>query len=359
MKKRAYFFHLLNDFSGSPNILSQVIDVLKEEGYKICVYTSRDKGFLSDKKDVKYCTYTYKWSPAKLITLWRLFYVQIKLFFKVLFLKGVKDQVIYINTLLPFGPALAGKLRGAKVIYHIHESYIQPAVFRRFLVGVARVSAEKVIMVSNYLFEEYPSLQYKTEVIYNALPAHFVSKIDYEAKDDYRVLMLASLKGYKGVVHYLKIAALLPEVTFELVLNTTEKEIETYFQNNHKPPNLQVYPSQSDVHPFYKRASLVLNLTIPEQCKESFGMTVLEAKAYGIPSIVPPAGGPMELVTDGVDGYHLHSKEVNKIASCIRLLSCDTQANKKMSNYAHKSFYEYDSLIFKEKILHLVASLVS
>lgn len=33
-----------------------------------------------------------------------------------------KDVVFYINTLLPVGPALAGRLMGKRVVYHYHEN---------------------------------------------------------------------------------------------------------------------------------------------------------------------------------------------------------------------------------------------
>ena len=44
-----------------------------------------------------------------------------KLFFKI----NSRDTV-YINTLLPFGAALAAKLRGCKVVYHVHEVSVKP-----------------------------------------------------------------------------------------------------------------------------------------------------------------------------------------------------------------------------------------
>lgn len=33
-----------------------------------------------------------------------------------------KDVTFYINTLLPVGPALAGRIMGKRVVYHYHEN---------------------------------------------------------------------------------------------------------------------------------------------------------------------------------------------------------------------------------------------
>lgn len=355
MEKRAWFFHLLNDFSGSPNVLAQVVQIVKDEGYQVKITTTQGKGFLSDIEGVQYSHYQYKWSPYKLVTLCKLFFVQWKLFWKVLLAKNVKGSVIYINTLLPFGPALAGRLKGARVVYHIHESYIKPKLFRNFLVGVAAISAQKVIMVSRYLYDEYPALQNKAVIVNNALPKTFIHQVVEKLEDEqpFTVLMLASLKRYKGVDEFVKVAQQLKEINFELVLNASLEEVKTYFKQ--LPTNLKVFPAQADVHSFYQRASLVMNLTIPELCKESFGMTILEAKAYGIPSIVPPAGGPKELVVNGKDGYLIHPQNLPMQSYVIEEIARNKHLLARLKDNAALSLDEFSYPKFKEKISSLVS----
>ena len=68
---------------------------------------------------------------------------------------------------------------------------------------------------------------------------------------------------------------------------------------------------------------MVLNLSKVDECVETFGLTILEAMAFGIPVIVPPIGGPAEIVTDGVEGYVISSYETNDIAKKIKELSMD------------------------------------
>src|SRR5690606_21533697 len=105
------------------------------------------------------------------------------------------------------------------------------------------------------------------------------------------ILMVCSLRVYKGVDIFMELARNLPKHSFTLVVSAESNEIERYFKGRDLPGNLLILPTQKDLHQFYSKANLVLNLTIPDQCIETFGLTVLEAISYGIPAIVPPVGG--------------------------------------------------------------------
>ena len=45
--KKVICFHLYNDYSGSPRVLSLVIRALVEKGYQVELYTSNTDGFLT------------------------------------------------------------------------------------------------------------------------------------------------------------------------------------------------------------------------------------------------------------------------------------------------------------------------
>ena len=54
---------------------------------------------------------------------------------------------------MPFGGALAGRLIGKKVIYHVHETSLKPQILKKFLRSVISLTAHEVIFVSKYLKE--------------------------------------------------------------------------------------------------------------------------------------------------------------------------------------------------------------
>ena len=122
--KKIVCIHLYNDFSGSPLVLSTAIKGLIKKGNKVTVLTSDSEGFLSNLPAEK-VTIPYQFQANKFLRLLALFYNQWLVFCYVLKFRK-EDVVIYINTLLPFGGALAGRLIGKKVIYHVHETSIRP-----------------------------------------------------------------------------------------------------------------------------------------------------------------------------------------------------------------------------------------
>jgi len=339
--KKVVAVHLLNDFSGSPLILSTVVRSMREKGFAVDLLTSKDTiGFLSD-LDVNYRLINYKWYSNRWIRLVAFLVFQVRLFFRLLQYRN-EEVLIYVNTLLPFGAALAGRMMGKQVVYHCHETSLKPLILKRFLKWVAAVSANKVIYVSQFLAEAEEIAKVKSTVIPNALSNQFLEaatqyqQADQQKEAAFTVLMLCSLKDYKGVREFVKITERLPEIRFELVLNSDRGSIANYFEGSYLPNNLVVYPTQQNVHPFYSRASVVLNLSRPDEWVETFGMTLLEAMHYGIPCIGPPVGGPSELIREGQNGYQISAYEWEAVVTKIELLFTDQDLYDTMSQAAKR-----------------------
>ncbi len=271
--------HLLNDFSGSPFVFRQAIQALLDQGLVVHLLTATPSGtgFLSDLK-VKRHPVFYKWQKSKILTFCFFLYSQFLILLKTLAIARPGD-IIYINTMLPFGAAVAGKLKSNKVIYHIHEVSVRPALLKKFLLWIMRNTADQCIYVSKYV-SEHTTANVPRTVIYNALPRKFIELAKRKivpAKKKFSVLMLCSLKKYKGVMQYLHCARRLPDYDFVLVLNADEQQIGQFFKDENLPSNLRIHAAQSDVHPFYLNASVVVNLSQPPDWIETFGMTALEA----------------------------------------------------------------------------------
>jgi glycosyltransferase involved in cell wall biosynthesis len=56
---------------------------------------------------------------------------------------------------------------------------------------------------------------------------------------------------------------------------------------------------------------------------EPFGQVVVEAMAAGLPVVAAAAGGPAEVVTDGVDGILVPPGDVDRLAAALRRLAGD------------------------------------
>ena len=70
---------------------------------------------------------------------------------------------------------------------------------------------------------------------------------------------------------------------------------------------------------------------------DTFGNVIIEAQAAGLPVIVSDAGGPQELVEDGVNGFITKARDVESFAAAIRTLACDAQLRARMGERARQS----------------------
>jgi len=371
--KQIVFVHLLNDYSGSPLVLSQVIPSLPDREYKKWLYISSSslEGFLSGLDAVRTVHFRYRWKANGWLRLLSYAFSQVLLFFQLLrFCR--KDVLIYINTLLPFGAALAGRLMGKKIIYHLHETSMKPPPLKAFLRFVANHTAESVIYVSHYLAAAEKMSRPQQVVIHNCLPPAFTDKAALHpvqrvftryaapspAHKPHRVLMLCSMKEYKGINEFVTLARMLPMLAFELVLNTTKDEMQNWLARQKTPANCTVFSAQSNTHPFYQRATIVINLSHPDKWIETFGMTILEAMTYGLPVIVPPVGGVRELVGEGINGFMADYRNLETIADHIRQLTNDPCLYQSLSEQALLRSKLFSPQHFKSSIRTLIAGLL-
>ena len=171
--------------------------------------------------------------------------------------------------------------------------------------------------------------------------------------------MLASLRDYKGVPEFLALAERLAsraDIRFDLVVNDDEAAIRRYFASTILPSNLTVHPRTDDPAAHYARASLVLNLSRPDQCVETFGLTLLEAMAFGVPVIAPPVGGPVELVDDGREGFLIDSRNSDALAERVLHLADDEVMCMQLSTAARKRAASFSPAAFADGLRAVINS---
>ena len=360
--KNIVCFHLFNDYSGSPQVLRTVIEGLLEKGDNIDLVTSRGGVLdeLAGKERMRMRQYEYRFVRNKFIRCMRYAWVQLQVFFIALSYIFKKDTIIYINTILPVGAAIGGRLACKKVVYHYHENAKAKSTAYRILAKIMQMIASEIICVSQYQ-RSFLRRRKGVHIVPNALQESFTARLTPDGErafENRRVLMLGSLKEYKGTREFIALAGRQPQYMFELVINDSQENIDRYLREKKIIPteNLAIYPRQEDVTPFYNRASLVLNLTNRRYAIETFGLTALEAMTAGLPTIVPTVGGIAEMIANGENGYRIDVQDIEKIEQCIENTLADKQLYMRLANCALQRSKSYSAEAMTAAIEKIIAS---
>lgn len=354
--KHIICFHLLNDFSGSPKVLHTILYNLDAKKYEIELITSEGNGILNELKNsnIVIRKYNYSFSTNTLIAIFRYCIVQLKIFFIAFRYISKKNTIFYINTILPVGAALAGRIMGKEVVYHYHENAKDKGFLYRILAKIMLILASKIICVSQYQ-RSFLNRKKNVYIIPNAIPNKLKDELQPNTEKAFNakcILMLSSLKKYKGVTDFIKLAQQLPQYKFYLVLNENQSNITKYFHNIELNgiTNLTIFPRQENVSSFYNQSSIVLNLTNKKMAVETFGLTALEAMSAGLPVIVPTIGGIAEIVKNGINGYKIDVEDFDLIKKRIIAILENPNLYRQLSQNALSTAVEYSEQKMINKI---------
>ncbi|MBB5723917.1 glycosyltransferase involved in cell wall biosynthesis [Loktanella ponticola] len=323
-------------------VLRQTIRAVRGAGHDamLCV-GSQGRGCLED-AGVPIRRYWYRRSRFRILTLFTFVASQLMLYRLLSRSKLPKDAVIYVNTLLPFGAALWGRMHGHRVITHVHEVSISPSPLRKFLVGMQQRCADRLIYVSRDNRDRLPIADVPQAVVPNPVAPEIATlgaNTPYMSRrsGQFEVLMLASPRDFKGVPEFVALARSFeahPDIMFTLVLNGDATEVARYVPAVKRPSNLGLHPRTEAPEHFYATADILLNLSRPDEWVETFGLTLVEAMAFGVPVIGPPVGGPVEIITHGKEGYLCDGRDASRLHALVAGLAQDPTLARSMSEAA-------------------------
>jgi glycosyltransferase involved in cell wall biosynthesis len=346
--------HLHNDRSGSTMVFRQSLEALSDKSVQIHLITNRTKdtqGFLTDIPGVQYHYINYSERGTKWRTLFSFLLAQLLIFTKIMRLYEPEDKV-YINTLESFGAAMASRLKQAPLIYHIHDTSVQPPMLRRFMVKVAQRYATHVVFASRFVQSQFAFPMSEKHVVHSCLPESFLHDAIINANRGVRktALMVADLDKENGIPELLELAAVMPGMKFELVLNASNAQISRFMDPFFVPDNVTVFGTQLNMHPFYQRAVVVLNLSQSHSEQETFDISILQAMSYGRPVIVPLAGGANELVAHGWNGYRISGHYIEQVRKHVEQLLTNKPLYADMSCAAQLVASQFKPQLFRQQV---------
>lgn len=106
---------------------------------------------------------------------------------------------------------------------------------------------------------------------------------------------------------------------------------------------VRLLPAVSDIAQHYARASIYC---LPSR-RESFGLVLLEAKAYALPVVAFAAdAGPRALLHDGVDSFVVDDGDIPALADALRRLIGDAALRRQfgLAGYVHAQDFRADAI---------------
>jgi glycosyltransferase involved in cell wall biosynthesis len=107
-----------------------------------------------------------------------------------------------------------------------------------------------------------------------------------------------------------------------------------------------------DISHYLKKSDIYIHGSL----YESFGLTILEAMAAGLPVVTIDGEGNRDLIVEGENGYILKNDDIENFTK--KILSIYSNPNKyyKMSSYAKKFAKQYDIKYYTDKLLNIYNS---
>lgn len=248
-------------------------------------------------------------------------------------LRRLDPDLLHVNSLKSgLLGSIAGRSVGVPVIWHVHDrispDYLpKPAV--ALIRAALRILPNAVIANSEATRSTLVGVPNVTVIgnAFSAVDEAPTSPVVKAADAPLRVVMVGRLAPWKGQKVFLKAfaQAFSGSTTEAVIAGTALFGEESYVEELHKltadlglTDQVTLVGHVDDVPSLLLSADIVVHAsTIPEP----FGQVVVEAMALGRSVIAANAGGPAEIITDGVDGMLVPPADVDALAKQLLHLS--------------------------------------
>ena len=236
-------------------------------------------------------------------------------------------DVIHTNSLKAFVyGAIAGRLAGIPVIAHLRDDlgHLRAGVAGAVVRSLLRRLPTAVVGCSSYVLTAAGVRPPRSHVVYSGIPQHDVVGRASPRPDPPVVGMVARIAPWKGQHLFLeaaeRVAARRSDVRFRLIgapMFGEEGYLEELRRRCREGPlagRLEFTGLVPDPRPEYDRLTVAVAASVTP---EPFGNVIIEAMARGVPVVAPAEGGPVEILTDGVDGVLVPPRDPGAMAVAI------------------------------------------
>jgi glycosyltransferase involved in cell wall biosynthesis len=266
-------------------------------------------------------------------------------------LQAWSPDVVHTNTLKAalYG-GLAARLARIPCVWHIRDSittdYLPPPAVRLVRVA-ARLLPNEIVANSNSTLSSLRLPVGRGTVLASPVLPVAATKTS-DAFRPLRVGMLGRLSPWKGQDVFLRAFATAfkdqPDVEAVIVGDALFGEQAFVLQTHQLAQDLGI-AHRTDFRGFRNDVGIELNrldiLVHASISPEPFGQVIVQGMAAGLPVVASAAGGPTEIVTNGVDGLLYPPGDVAELAGLLTRLAGDSALRHQLGQAGHERSQEY------------------
>lgn len=275
--------------------------------------------------------------------------------------RNLQPDVVHANTLIIPAPALAGRLAGKPVVWHIHEIMTRPKALVWLLTHLVGLLASKVACNSeatlDVLASYNPRLRKKATVVPNGVTDFPVIDPDQVRAqlgippNRFVFLFVGRLNAWKGQEVFVEAAAAIarrhPSAYFLAAGDAPDgqphfrESFEALIEKHEMEQSFRYLGFRSDTHALYSAADASV---VPSLLPEPFGLVAAEAMAASLPVIVAGHGGLKEIVVDGETGVHIEPGSVPSLIAAMETMLASSDETLAMGEAGKQRQREYFSV---------------
>ena len=245
---------------------------------------------------------------------------------------GISIQLYYIFLKLIFP-----SIKGVRFLHSVFEKkyYYNSNILVNFIKKYTIIKSfnisDKIIGVSyavmNSFKNEFNIEKDKISVVHNGIDESIMingSKNEVDINGKINILFIGRIVEEKGIsllIEAMNKLKNIKNVNLTIVGDGQEREnCEKMVDQYNLNENIEFVGFQRNLDKYLKRANIFV---YPSICKEAFGISIVEAMAYGLPCVANKTGGIPEIIIDGKNGYLSTSNDVKGLCQgLIRAVEC-------------------------------------
>jgi glycosyltransferase involved in cell wall biosynthesis len=262
-------------------------------------------------------------------------------------IRELKPDIVHTNSLKGalYG-GLAGRLARVPVVWHVRDR-IAPDYLPRSAVRLVRALAlilpTAIIANSQTTLSTLPA-RHRRHVVYGIVNDPFESPVRRSRQTKMTTVgMVGRLAPWKGQHIFLEAFALsfLEDKVRARVIGSAMFGEDAYERELRGQAKKLGIESQVEFRGFREDIWAELgDLDVLVHCSvapEPFGQVVVEGMAAGLAVVAAAAGGPAEVITDGVDGFLTRPGDARELAAALRVLVDDPELRLRIGHRARAS----------------------